>query len=138
MVSQEQVQDIVRQAKAESDGYASLQFENLQQIMREEVQKLTDQAEMDSKTESFRAAGAGFEAQLGEGLGKIKAAQAAADAANLIQAESTRNTLTKLLEHDAEMRSLNGQNIARSTAKFAEVEAAQATAVGAPVGPLQR
>ena len=55
----------------------------------------TDQAEMDSKTESFRAAGAGLEAQLSEGLGKIKEAQAAADAGNLIQAESTRNTHTR-------------------------------------------
>ena len=42
----------------------------------------TDQAEMDTRTESFRTAGSALEAQLGEGLSKIKAAQAAADAAN--------------------------------------------------------
>ena len=98
-----------------------------------------DQSEMDAKAESFRAAGAGLEAQLSEGLGKIKTAQAAADAANLIQAESTRNSLAKLLEHDAEMRALNEQNISRITAKFWEIDAARAAAAAAaPVDPLQQ
>ena len=70
-----------------------------------------DMAEMDVKAESFRAAGAGLEAQLSEGLDKIKAAKAAADAASMIQAESTRSTLPKLLEHDANVRALNKHNI---------------------------
>ena len=52
-----------------------------------------DKGEMDTRAETFRVAGARFEAQLGEGLGKIRAAQAEADAANLIQSESTRTSL---------------------------------------------
>ena len=54
MVSQEQVQDIVRQAKVESDGYANLQFENLQNVMGEGVQKLMPAAETtNAKVEFF-------------------------------------------------------------------------------------
>ena len=49
-----------------------------------------DKTEMDSREETFRLAGVKLETQLSEGLGKIKAAQAAADAANLMQSESTR------------------------------------------------
>ena len=50
------------------------------------VQVATDKAEMDARTETFRTAGAALEAQLSEGLTKIKTAQSAADAAHLIQA----------------------------------------------------
>ena len=86
---------------------------------------------------SFSTAGAGLEAQRSEGLGKIKAAQAALDAATLIQAESARNTFAKLLEHDANMHALNEQNISRMTAKFEEIEAAR-TAATAAIDRLQR
>ena len=98
----------------------------------------TDQAEMDSKTEMFRVVGAAFETQLSEGLSKIKTTQATADAANLIQAESTRNTLAKLLEHGAEMRALNEQDLFQIAAKFAEIDSVRAAAAGLPVDPLQQ
>ena len=87
-----------------------------------------DKMEMDSRAETFRLAGVNLEAQLSEGLSKIKAAQAAADATSLMQSESTRATLAKILEHEAEMRELNKRNIALIEAKFAEIDAARVTA----------
>ena len=101
-----------------------------------------DKTELDSRKESLRLAVVALEAQLSEGLGKIKSAQAAADAANLMQSESTRATLAKILEHEAEMRELNKKNIALIEAKLAEIDAARATAAGAaagvPTDPMQR
>ena len=93
-----------------------------------------DKNEMDSRAETFRLAGVSLESQLSEGLGKIKAAQAVADAADLIQSESTRATLAKILEHEAEMRDLNKRNIALIEAKFVEIDLARATATGAAAG----
>ena len=76
-----------------------------------------DKTEMDSCSESFRLAGVALEAQLSEGLSKIKSAQAAADAANLMQSESTRATLANILEHEP---------------------TATGAAAGVPIDPMQR
>ena len=95
-----------------------------------------DKTEMGSRSEPFRLAGVALEAQLSEGLSKIRSAQAAADAANLMQSESTRATLAKILEHEAEMRELSKWNIALTEATFAEIEAARVTVAGSPIDPM--
>ena len=97
-----------------------------------------DKSDMDSRAETFRLAGVSLESKLSEVLGKIKATLAEADAANLIQSESTRATLAKILEHDAEMRDLNKRDLALIEAKFTEIDAARATTTtttGATAGP---
>ena len=63
-----------------------------------------DKADMDTRSEAFRVAGARLEAQLSEGLGKIRAAQVEAEAANPIQSESTRTARQDLRARDGNAR----------------------------------
>ena len=88
-------------------------------------------AEADQMSESIRVAGNKLQEQMQEGLTRIATAQASTDAANQIQA-----TLAKLLPHEANMRGLNEQNMARITAKFEDIEATRAAATA--IDPMQQ